>query len=159
MDTVFPDRTSILRYHMANVNHGLLGRMSWYRHELAQLDIREWGPYVLDKYRKAWSRAKSGSQSSRYEEGGELDLGSDVRIGGGSYAKALLRFKPQPFEGVVTLLISEEMYPKNRVQPWAELATNGAELHIVPGNHETYIREHAAALAECLSACLKNAQA
>jgi thioesterase domain-containing protein len=159
MDTVCPHRTSILRYRLANVNHGVLGRISWYRNDLGQLKVRHWGPYMLDKSRKAWTRATRGWRSGSEEPAKELDHGLGLRADSDSYAKTLLQYKPQPFEGLVTLLISDDLYPRNRVQPWAEFATKGIELHVVPGNHETYIREHSTALAECLRACLHKAQA
>jgi thioesterase domain-containing protein/acyl carrier protein len=64
---------------------------------------------------------------------------------------------PQPYRGRVTLFrASEEVADSDDLTlGWRELATEGVDLHWVPGNHLTMVREpHVQVLAKELRACL-----
>jgi thioesterase domain-containing protein/acyl carrier protein len=69
---------------------------------------------------------------------------------------------PQPYRGRVTLFrASEEAADSEDLTlGWQELATEGVDLHWVPGNHLTMVREpHVQVLARQLRACLYRSQA
>ena len=71
-----------------------------------------------------------------------------------SYSMAIHRYRPGPYDGKVTLLVSEELYRRGPTLGWDGLAGGGVEVHAVPGDHNTCIREHVASMAETLRACL-----
>jgi thioesterase domain-containing protein len=70
---------------------------------------------------------------------------------------------PQPYRGRVTLFrASEEAAADSQdlTLGWQELAVEGVDLHWVPGNHLTMVREpHVQVLAKHLRACLDQSQA
>jgi thioesterase domain-containing protein/acyl carrier protein len=70
---------------------------------------------------------------------------------------------PQPYRGRVTLFrASEEAAADSEdlTLGWQELAVEGVDLHWVPGNHLTMVREpHVQVLAKQLRACLDRSQA
>jgi surfactin synthase thioesterase subunit len=53
----------------------------------------------------------------------------------------------QPYRGRVSLLIDEALYATENVLGWDQISTGGLDIHIVPGDHLSYIREHAASAA------------
>jgi thioesterase domain-containing protein len=74
-------------------------------------------------------------------------------------AEATVRYEPQPYEGRITYFraadrISE--YPVDPIDEWRNLAADGVELHVAPGNHYTMLKEPAVlVLADWLKVCLK----
>jgi aspartate racemase len=158
LDTQCPNRTASLRYRLAAVNQGVLGRMILYQQDLSRLKVSEWGTYMLNKSRKAWKRAMTRRRSDNEASAANLSTNVDDRAGSVAYALALLSYKPRPYEGSLTLLISEDLYREGRVHSWTDFATQGTEVYAVPGNHTTYIREQAQVLAQYLRACLNKAQ-
>jgi amino acid adenylation domain-containing protein/non-ribosomal peptide synthase protein (TIGR01720 family) len=75
------------------------------------------------------------------------------------YYRTLMRYKPKPYPGRVTLLISEELQCHEPAAGWKKWAAGGVDVHILPGTHLTYIRELVEAAANKLRACLDEAQA
>jgi thioesterase domain-containing protein/acyl carrier protein len=74
--------------------------------------------------------------------------------------RAMLAYEPQEFDGSVTLFKAEEPLPGTGLEnSWEEFALDGVEIHSVPGNHFTMIREpHVRALARALAHCIANAE-
>jgi hypothetical protein len=132
--------------------------MILYQQDLSRLEVSEWGTYLLNKSRKAWKRAMTRRRSDNEASAANLSTNVDDRAGSLAYALALLSYKPRPYEGSLTLLISEELYKEGRVQSWTDFATQGTEVYAVPGNHTTYIRGQAQVLAQYLRACVNKAQ-
>jgi aspartate racemase len=81
-----------------------------------------------------------------------------VRIGL-KYLRHILRYKPRPYPGPVTLLVCEKHNTRDPARVWRDLAGGGLEIHYVPGNHFTHLREHAQVTAARIDACLEAAQA
>jgi thioesterase domain-containing protein len=75
-----------------------------------------------------------------------------------AYQRKLLRHRPRPYAGTLTLLLSAEYAGKRVDRDWAALV-DGVEVHLTPGDHHTYIREHAPETAAILAACLDRARA
>lgn len=77
--------------------------------------------------------------------------------------RAMWSYVPQAYLGRVTLFKSREQFaedPQDPTMGWGKLATEGVEIHVVPGNHYTMIgKPHVQVLAERLRACLDEAQA
>jgi len=73
------------------------------------------------------------------------------------YRRVLRWQNPKPYEGQVHILLNEEYYSRDRTLGWGQLALKGLEIHKVPGDHDTYIREHIKATAQKLRHCLDTA--
>jgi hypothetical protein len=71
-----------------------------------------------------------------------------------NYYKTLIRYRPKPYAGAVTLLINEALYRCDMSLGWQDYVLGGLEIHVLRGNHLTYIREHVQSTAERLRACL-----
>ncbi|MEG3960427.1 thioesterase domain-containing protein, partial [Microcoleus sp. herbarium2] len=80
-----------------------------------------------------------------------------------SHIRAAKVYIPQPYQGRPTLFRASEEETANSQDltlGWEELATEGVDLHWVPGNHSTMVREpHVQVLAKQLCACLDRSQA
>jgi acyl-CoA synthetase (AMP-forming)/AMP-acid ligase II/thioesterase domain-containing protein/NAD(P)-dependent dehydrogenase (short-subunit alcohol dehydrogenase family)/acyl carrier protein len=89
-------------------------------------------------------------------------------------AALLFRHQVRPYPGRVTLLINEaryherydqkagpewtnHRYPQDPSLGWQHIAAEGVEIHVIPGNHDTYIREEVQSAAQVLDACLGQA--
>jgi thioesterase domain-containing protein/acyl carrier protein len=80
-----------------------------------------------------------------------------------SHIYAAKAYIPQPYPGRVTLFRASEVAvtdSEDLTLGWGELATQGVDLHWVPGNHQKMVRKpHVQVLAEHLRACLDQPQA
>jgi thioesterase domain-containing protein len=78
-----------------------------------------------------------------------------------SNMRAVLNYRAEPYEGKITLFQASEAIVKARFEPcreWSRLCDD-VELHVVPGNHLTVIREpHVGQLAERLALCLESVE-
>jgi amino acid adenylation domain-containing protein len=81
-----------------------------------------------------------------------------VRIGR-KYLRHILRYKPRPYPGPVTLIMCEKPTRREPGRVWHDLAGGGLEILHVPGDHFTHLREHVQATAARIGACLDAAQA
>jgi thioesterase domain-containing protein len=50
-------------------------------------------------------------------------------------------YEPRPYVGKLSLLVTEDVYYTGFKDPWEELAVNGLEIHRIPGNHATSMRD------------------
>ena len=74
-----------------------------------------------------------------------------------SYARALYRYRPGRYGGKMTLIVNAELYRRRPHLGWAGLGTGGMEIYPVPGNHDSYIRDHVQSTAQKILACLEKA--
>jgi amino acid adenylation domain-containing protein len=74
------------------------------------------------------------------------------------YFRTLIRYRPKPYPGRLVLLLSEDVYQSGRALGWRVWVAGGLEIHALPGDHHTYIREHVASAAAQLRACLRQAE-
>jgi thioesterase domain-containing protein len=65
-------------------------------------------------------------------------------------------YRPKPYPGKLTLILSQELLRRNCQEPWKRLAGE-VETHAVPGDHVSRITTHAADSARVLRACLDQA--
>jgi amino acid adenylation domain-containing protein len=63
------------------------------------------------------------------------------------YPATLMRHKLRHYRGKVTLLLDEEFHRLYGHLGWDRLPTGGLEVHVLPGDHISYIRDHAATAA------------
>jgi thioesterase domain-containing protein len=74
------------------------------------------------------------------------------------YRLTLRRHRPQPYAGPIELLVNEQYHQRDDPSlGWDTLGRGGMHIHKVPGNHDSYIREHLQVTAEELRACLEDA--
>jgi amino acid adenylation domain-containing protein len=72
------------------------------------------------------------------------------------YPKIIMRSRPADYPGVITLLLDKESFAKFGLLGW-DTVTQKIESHILPGDHLTYIREHAAEAGRQMRECLERA--
>jgi hypothetical protein len=58
----------------------------------------------------------------------------------------------------MALLLSEPYAAKEVGREWARLVEGGTDVHRVPGDHDSYIRQHARETAGILAGCLDRAR-
>jgi amino acid adenylation domain-containing protein len=63
------------------------------------------------------------------------------------YPLLLMQHSLKPYGGRVTLLINEAIYATQNVLGWDQVPTGGLDIHVLPGDHLSYIREHAGSAA------------
>lgn len=74
-----------------------------------------------------------------------------------SYSRAIHRYRPLPYDGKLTLLVSEELCERGPTLGWDGLPAAGIDVHAIPGDHTSCIRAHVASMARTLRACLERA--
>ena len=70
------------------------------------------------------------------------------------YRLRLREHKPKPYEGRLHLFVNEQWHRRDPELGWRKLVCGGLEVHKLPGNHRTYIRDHVQVAAEQLRKCL-----
>ena len=58
----------------------------------------------------------------------------------------------------MTLLVNEELYQSSPNLGWEDTVTGGIEIHELPGNHNSYIRDNVQIMAKKLKECLEKAE-
>ena len=78
-----------------------------------------------------------------------------------SNGQAFFNYKPRPYQGKVTLFrplkksLSAFQNTQSKTQGWEKVASDGVDLHWVPGTHETMLQKpHVTVLAERLKQCM-----
>jgi surfactin synthase thioesterase subunit len=59
----------------------------------------------------------------------------------------------------MALLLSDQYAARNVDREWQRLVRGGVDVQRVPGDHDSYIRQHARETAAILAACLDDAGA
>jgi thioesterase domain-containing protein len=106
-----------------------LGRAALGREELEGLGAEEQLRYALDKAEREAGGAGFGLDEARR-------LAAVLR----SNIDALFAYRPEPYDGRMLYFRAREKRPGEPPRPeaaWIELARDGAEIHLVPGNHAT----------------------
>ena len=70
------------------------------------------------------------------------------------HMRALMRHRPQRYDGAVTLIASAESLRLGIGDAWRPLAGGGLVVHGAPGDHESYFKRHFQETAEVLRRCL-----
>ena len=77
---------------------------------------------------------------------------------GNRYLRRILRYRPRPYDGKLTFIACENREVDDAARVWRDLAAGGLDVHYVPGDHYSHLRDHAATTAACLDDCLRNAR-
>lgn len=78
---------------------------------------------------------------------------------GNRYFSRMLRYRPQPYDGKVTIVACAERRAADAARVWRDVATGELEILEIPGDHYTHLRNHASTTAACLDDCLRRARA
>ena len=73
------------------------------------------------------------------------------------YLRTLFRYRPRRYPGRITMLVNEVDARRHPDFGWRRLAAGGLTIYTVPGDHYSYIRDHAKDVAERLRDCLEKA--
>ncbi|MBL0142932.1 MAG: amino acid adenylation domain-containing protein [Betaproteobacteria bacterium] len=74
-----------------------------------------------------------------------------------NYVDLAMRYRPQPYDGRVTLLVSSANHRQGLAEGWRRFAAGGLAVHSIPGDHDSYIRDTPEATARLMQACLDEA--
>jgi thioesterase domain-containing protein len=172
MDTHRPTGRIYWRYRATRAFGPLGGALfdrTFPRHwkTLRNLPFAKWIPY-LGKHAAGAARylpslwTQSESLRSRAQAVLELDTTQANRQrvihARHRYRVTLRRHRPQPYAGPIELLVNEQYHQDDDPSlGWDALGRGGVHIHMVPGNHDSYLRELAQVTAEELRACLQDA--
>ena len=73
------------------------------------------------------------------------------------YLKALAHYRAATYPGKLILMATDEIYRQNPTMGWSEFARGGLEIHQIPGDHFTCVKEHAETTGTLLRSCLHSA--
>jgi len=155
MDTPYPSGETQL--HSQRLIQPLIKRIRHHRTALLELVPEKRWDYLKEKGRKAlWTGAARIWPTYTPPE---IQLRIQLRQLGDNYQKAIQCYRPGPYPGHLVLIISDEgLHARRSFSEWERLAAHGAEIHTVPGDHLSYLREHVHTTAEQLQTCLNKAQ-
>jgi amino acid adenylation domain-containing protein len=176
MDTQRPTKRIYLNYRVSRlfeaVNYFIrrirffIRWIRFYWKHWCALDYRERIPYLFDKVGKTLRSSSAPLQpmeSKRSRAQAVVEVNTDRRTVEhidwirDRYRRVLRWHNSKPYEGQIHLLVNEKYYSRDRTLGWGQLALKGLEIHKLPGDHDTYIREHVKATAQELSHCLDTA--
>jgi pimeloyl-ACP methyl ester carboxylesterase len=176
MDTQRPTKRIYLNYRVSRlfeaVNYFIrrirffMRRIRFYWKHWCALDYRERIPYLFDKVGKTLRSSSAPLQpmeSKRSRAQAVVEVNTDRRTVEhidwirARYRRVLRWHNPKPYEGRIHVLVNEEYYNRDRTLGWGQLALKGLKIHKLPGNHDTYIRDHVKATAQELRHCLDTA--
>jgi amino acid adenylation domain-containing protein len=140
---------------------------------LVDSQLPTWHGMLRYQLRTTWSdqvlpflrRCRAGSREFRAAVRESISPSREQKISrrkvriGRKYLRHVLRYKPRPYPGPVTLILCQEHNRREPERVWRDLAGGGLEVLYVPGDHFTHLREHAQATATQIGACLEAAQA
>jgi amino acid adenylation domain-containing protein len=78
-----------------------------------------------------------------------------------SYSRAIYAYRPKAYPGTMTLLVHDEFRREGdqATLGWEGFVAGGIELHVLPGSHLTYIRDHVHLVAARIRECVEKARA
>ena len=101
---------------------------------------------VIKKARNAFTHAEARSSDQSYLEQALM--------------RAARNYEPKSYEGRIILFSASESHFEcsEPTLGWETLATQGVDVHVLPGNHTTYFQQNFVTFAEMLKTCLAQAQ-
>lgn len=128
----------------------LLRRLSLHRRELARLSLRNRIDYVTDKARK----------STGVITGSSLHPQPRIRLQfANAYARAIVKYKPYPYDGPVTLIASQRSRDADPTLGWGCVVRGCLQVQVVPGDHTLFLPRGIASIGPVLREGLDQAQA
>jgi len=136
-------------------------RFDFHVRNLLMADAKSQLSYVLDGIQQKIARAfnKVRSKIFRDPEPSSARIYRQVRE---TNLQAIRGYKPQMYPGRITLFMSSEEHVRSSLDSrlaWSKLAADGLEVHLMPGDHLTILRDpHLKVLAERLETCIDRAK-
>lgn len=163
MDTQRPTKRIYLDYRVRRLYNHYIQAIPFHWKKWLALEYREKIPYLFEKVTRARSHSLQLMESKRGRAQAVLEVNTDKGIVDhldrirDRYRRVLRWHNPKLYDGQVHVLVNEEYYTRDRTLGWGKLALKGLEIHKLPGNHHTYIREHVKDTARELRLCLDTA--
>lgn len=129
-----------------------------WRHQPLDRSLREHLGHLLGKSRSFAQKIASVSYLKQIPPKNEelKDMWQDEVLRA-RYLRTLFRYRPRHYPGRITMLVNEVDARRHPDLGWRRLAAGGVTIHTVPGDHYSYIRDHAKDTAERLRDCLQKA--
>ena len=115
--------------------------------KLSRLTLGEKLRYILERTTRRNRPRSNGSAPSPLDERKVL----------ADYPRVLLSHVIQPYEGKITLVIDETSHAASGTLGWEKIHRGVLDVHVLPGDHISYIREHRTAVAAKLRELIRGA--
>lgn len=112
--------------------------MRFLAQQLRQRTFKEKICYLASKRDKIISWLVAEQEISQ-----SISVGNPLESVQRSYSRAIYRYRPKSYSGKMILLVHEETERADPTLGWKDFVSGGIEVSNVPGNHLTYIRDHA----------------
>jgi len=141
-------------------------RSIYHLSKMRKLRPRQRISYLIDNARQAkdmipWSvrHDKFEPQQAAEANGSVIERRANKHLerGENAYWIAIARASHRRYKGAIVLITDAEKSDRETSLGWEKLATKGVQIYRIPGNHNTYITEHAHLVAVTLSECLEKA--
>jgi amino acid adenylation domain-containing protein len=155
MDTELPNtairlrawRRDIARRTRESWQGSFLDRIIHFRRIMPEMN---WGARLGYFVGKTWSRLKRLPISDPLDK-----QRMNVKRARAVYPQSMLRYRPKPYSGRLTVVVNREEFGRDHAPDCSRFARGGIDTYEIPGNHHSYIREHAESAAAQLRACLQ----
>ena len=156
MDTPRPNAALELRRGFSRVLKPLqenyyVMRAGYHREQLRKVRGRDKLRYLLTKGSEALAELPQVQHSFV-----TVDPARELEYIQKSYSQTIYHYRPARYNDKITLFINEETYQSSPDLGWEGLAAGGIEVHKLPGNHTSYIRDNVQIAAKELRRCLEN---
>jgi amino acid adenylation domain-containing protein len=161
MDTTRPDRSLEFRRRLTrrfkpilNGRHVTGIKFLW--DQLRRRTISEKVRYLLEK------KHKIVNETLRRDRGPFTEpVDPRIEYVQRSYSRAIYAYRPKVYPGRMTLLVHDEFRREDdrATLGWRNFVAGGIELHVLPGSHQTYIRDHVEVAAARVRECIERAAA
>ena len=89
--------------------------------------------------------------------GKPLPGGERIAAAEANYVEVAMRYRPRRYPGPVALIVSADNQRRGIDRPWRALAAGGLSVRVVPGDHDSYLRETPQLAARLVEDCLDEA--
>jgi thioesterase domain-containing protein len=165
LDVERPTLAKYWRYRAREMLRISLIKFHW--ENLRRLERKRWPAYLRGE---ATSKAPSASDVGRPADLLRARAQAVVQIdhlgkaathserARANYRRVVRRYWPQPYPGPVSIIACEKFYREDHTLGWSELTSNNLHVVVVPGDHDSYLRDHVQVTAQQLRKCLEQAE-
>jgi thioesterase domain-containing protein len=113
---------------------------------------------MLNRVVNYWRNTREHGLRAMLKPTDEQRIGHRKTAIGNRYFGRMLRYRPQPYDGKLTLVACAERRRSDPARVWREVVGGSLEIHEIPGDHYSHLRDHVATTAACLDECLRRAR-
>jgi amino acid adenylation domain-containing protein len=158
IDTDYPSSSRYLRYRRKRAVDAFWKRWNFDYYHYRYYHYRSRIAYHYERMRSLdfvgglrYAVSRSSTAVGLLARGPDSDPAQAIRE---TYVETLRRYTPKSYNGSVRLILSTESEARGSMSAWSSVVRGNLEAYVVPGDHETYIRDHVKAAAEQLKKCL-----